>query len=227
MSLKIGKPGWRSSKSADNVVNCLTLGLYTHGGLVAGSGTSSSYKTSSTADKNFLSFYFGSSATSGTSRGMYLRLYLTAGAGGEALRAFTTVSNNTPADTVNGAHLSLSFGSTAGNVTGLGTAARCTLHVPNRSLGGTCAAIQAELYTDGSSSDVGGITSMLRCSVGGDSTGISTIQSKVYFAHFDAGCVDATDGLIDSNRTSNTANGCIKIYIDGVGERWITYGTGS
>jgi hypothetical protein len=227
MSVLKGRPGWRSSNGDHNAVNNLTVGLQQHAGLILGCGTSASTKSTTTADKNFLSFFLTSAATSGTSRGMYLRLYLTSNAGGEALRAFTTVSSNTPADTVNGAHISLSFGSSAGNVTGLGTAVRATLHIPNRALTGTCAALQAELYCDGTSSDVSGITSALRISVGGNATGYATIQSKVYFAHFDAGCVDATDGMIDSNRTSNTAGGCIKVYIDGVGERWITYGTGS
>jgi hypothetical protein len=159
---------------------------------------------------------------------MYLRLYLTGGAGGEALRAFCTVSSNTPADTVNGAHISLSFGATIGNVTGLGTAVRATLHVPNRALTGNCAAIQAELYADGASSANGGVLSFVRFSLGGNATGITALTqhaSCVAFA-FDAGVVDATDGVIDSNRTTNTNGGCIKIYIEGIGTRWISYGTG-
>lgn len=232
MAVLRGRPSWRSSDASENAVNNLCLGLQDHAGLICGCGTSASQKADSTADKNFMSFYLNSTATSGTARGMYLRLYLgsnaaAAAAGGEALRAFTTCTTNAPADTCNGAHISLNFGTTYGNITGLGTAARCTLHVPNRALTGTCAAVQAELYCDGTSSDVSGRISAIRISVAGDSTGVSTIQSKVYAFNFDAGCVDATDGMIDSNRTSNTAGGCIKIYIDGVGERWITYGTGS
>jgi hypothetical protein len=101
MSLLIGRPTWRSSDPDKNALNAITLGLYQHDGLILGSGKSTSYKSTSVADKNFLSFYLGSAATSGTSRGMYLRLYLTGGAGGETLRAFCTVSNNT-GETVTG-----------------------------------------------------------------------------------------------------------------------------
>jgi hypothetical protein len=229
MSLLIGRPTWRNSDPDRNALNAITLGLYQHDGLILGSGKSASYKSTLVADKNFLSFYLGSAAINGTSRGMYLRLYLTGGAGGEAARIFTTVGNNTPADTVNGAHISLSFGATVGNVTGLGTAVRATLHVPNRALGGTCAAIQAELYADGASSANGGVLSFVRFSLGGNATGITALTQQANCAafHFDAGCVDATNGVIDSNRTANTAGGCIKIYIDGIGTRWITYGTGS
>lgn len=232
MSVLRGRPTWRSSNPDENAVNNLTVGLQQHAGIVLGCGTAASQKVSSAVGKNFMSFYLNSTAISGTSRGAYLRLYLgssaaAAAAGGEALRVFTTVTTNAPADTCNGAHISLNFGATYGNISGLGTAVRATLHVPNRALTGTCAAIQAELYADGASSDVSGRVSAIRVSIGGEATGLSTIQSKVYFAHFGAGCVDATDGMIDSNRTANTASGCIKIYIDGVGERWITYGTGS
>jgi|GEM_PF-1648031 len=190
-------------------------------------GSSTNPVTDDTAGRIFMGAYFDNGAATGTARGHYVRLYLTGGAGGEAGRFYTTVSNNAPVDTCNGIHASLSFGASAGNITGLGTAGRFTLHIPNRALTGTCAAVQAELHCDGTASDVSGITSAIRVSVGGDATGYGTIQSKVYFAHFDAGCVDATDGMIDSNRTAITAGGSIKIYIDGVGERWITYTTGS
>jgi hypothetical protein len=227
--LKIGKPTWRSSDPDNNMLNAIALGLYQHDGLILGSGKSTSYKSSSVANKNFISFYLGSAAVSGTSRGMYLRLYLTGGAGGEAARIYTTVSHDAPADTVNGAHISLSFGATAGNVTGLGTAVRATLHVPNRALTGNCAAVQAELYADGASSANGGVLSFVRFSLGGNATGITALTrhaSCVAFA-FDAGVVDATDGVIDSNRTANAAEGCIKIYIEGVGTKYISYGTGA
>lgn len=184
MSLLIGRPTWRSSVPQDNAINTLALGLYDHDGLVAGSGKSASHKLSSVANKNFLSFYFGSSAISGTSRGMYLRLYLNSGAGGEALRAFSTVSSNTPADTVNGAHISLSFGASAGNVTGLGTALRATVHVPDRSLGGTGAALQAELYSDGASSTIGGKWACVRLVNDGNATGIAAVDDTAYAFSF-------------------------------------------
>jgi hypothetical protein len=178
--LQTGRPTWRSSDPDQNMLNAISLGLYQHDGLILGSGKSTSYKSTSLADKNFLSFYLGSAAVSGTSRGMYLRLYLTGGAGGEAARIFTTVSNDAPADTVNGAHISLNFGASAGNVTGLGTAVRATVHVPNRSLGGTGAALLAELYSDGASSTIGGKWACVRLVNGGNATGIAAIDDTAY-----------------------------------------------
>lgn len=182
--LQTGRPTWRSSDPDKNMLNAISLGLYQHDGLILGSGKSTSYKSTLVADKNFLSFYLGSAAVSGTSRGMYLRLYLTGGAGGEAARIFTTVSHNAPVDTVNGAHISLNFGSSAGNVTGLGTAVRATVHVPNRSLGGTGAALQAELYSDGSSSTIGGKWACVRLVNGGNATGIAAIDDTAYALSF-------------------------------------------
>jgi hypothetical protein len=135
----------------------------------------------STADLNFEGVWVKSTAATGTTRGQYWRLYLTGGAGGECIRAFTTIENDTPADTVNGAHISLNFGSSDGNVTGLGTAVRGTLHIPDRSLGGTTTAIQAELWADGSSSALGGTTSFIRCVAGGDQTGIDEIDDDGFF----------------------------------------------
>lgn len=175
--------GWRSAQSNDkgNIVNNLTVGQYAHAGVILGSGTSAApCLGGTTSDKNFLSFYLSSAATTGTTRGMYLRTYLTAGAGGEALRVFNTVSSNTPADTVNGAHISLNFGASAGNVTGLGTAARCTVHVPNRALTGTGAAVQAEFFSDGASSDISGKWAGLRIVNNGNATGIGKVDDAAY-----------------------------------------------
>jgi len=161
---------------ANNVSNLWVKNLYVgilrtnlagNTALIMGNGTSSSPLTNSSADKNFLGFWCKSTATSGTTRGLYQRLYLSSGAGGEAGRFYTTVENNTPADTCNGIHTSLSFGSSAGNITGLGTALRGTLHVPGRSLGGTVAALQAEIYGDAASGAIGGVASFLRCVLDG------------------------------------------------------------
>jgi len=123
----------------------------TDGALIkAGSATSRIIKD--VADTKFMAFYFDNGASSGDNRGMYLRQYLTGGAGGEALRVFNTVENVT-AGTAHGAHISLNFGAT-GKVSGLGVAMRATLHIANQATqSGTMAAIQAEIYSDGTTSD--------------------------------------------------------------------------
>jgi hypothetical protein len=157
------RPGWRGETDDDDGgIKRITLGEQPHAGLILGAGTST-YKCETTdADTKFASFYTRSNVATGTSRGLYWRHYLDGGNGGEALRAFCTVGSNAPVDTVNGAHISLDFGASAGNITGLGTAVRATLHVPTRSLGGTIAALQAELYGDGASGAIGGVASFLR-----------------------------------------------------------------
>lgn len=111
------------------------------------------------AGKIFMNWRVHNEAESGDARAMYLRLYIDgAGGGGEALRAFTTV-NNVAAATAHGAHISLNFGAT-GTVTGQGIAMRATLHLKNEALASnvTMAAVQAEIYSDGASSDPGGST---------------------------------------------------------------------
>jgi hypothetical protein len=172
-----------------------------NGSLIAGKGSSSSPLSFATADKNFIGLWLKSTATTGTTRGLYQRLYLSSGAGGECARLFTTVENDTPADTVNGAHVSLSFGSAAGNVTGEGQAVRGTLHIPNRSLGGTCAAIKAELWADGSSSAVGGTLAFIRATAGGNQTGIDKIDDSGFLLALDG----VTAGAAHLFRTGLTA----------------------
>lgn len=147
--------------------------------LVFGAGTSASPATTATADKNFLDFRTQSTATSGDARGIYNRLYLAgAGVSGESLRSFTTV-NNVAAATAHGAHISLSFGAT-GTITGQGIATRSTLHLKDEALASnvTMAALQAEIYSDGASSDPGGSTklSYLRCLNDGHADGIADVD---------------------------------------------------
>jgi len=181
-------------------------------GLIGGQGTAADPSTSATAG-NFLEFRMSNSAATGTVRGLYHRLYLTGGAGGEAVRAFTTVSDDTPADTVNGAHLSLNFGASDGNVTGLGTAARCTLHVPNRSLGGTVAAVQAEAWADGASSAATN-WSLIRAVLGGNATGAATLQTGGKLFDLE-GLGSAGTGKIFHENTAADATHGLRIDIDG------------
>ncbi len=147
--------------------------------LLFGAGTASSRATTSSADKKFMEFRLENSATSGDNRGMYLRLYMTgAGGGGEALRVFTTVED-VAAGTAHGAHISLNFG-TSGTVTGQGIAMRSTLHLPTTALSSnvTMAAVQAEIYSDGSTSDPGGSTilSLFRAVNGGNAAGKADVD---------------------------------------------------
>ena len=194
-------------------------------GAVSKAGTASATVTSATADTIMEAKYYTNSAATGTARGMYLRLYLTGGAGGEALRVYTTVSNAAPVDTVNGAHISINFGASAGNVTGQSSAIRATYHIANRTMTGTNACINADLWADGTSS-AGSNISFFRCVLGGDATGVAAMLTTCYWFNFDDSVCDDTNGMVDTNRTSNTASGAIRILVNGTA-RYISYGTGS
>ncbi len=155
-------------------------------------GTSSNHVMITEANAKFLSVYLENAATSGDNRGFYLRQYLTgAGGGGEALRVFTTISD-VAAGTAHGAHISLNFGTT-GSVTGLGVAGRNTLHIPNDAswAPGTIAAIQAEIYSDGTNSDTDGATevSFIRVVNDGNANGIADVDD-------DANLITITGGAI-------------------------------
>ena len=156
------------------------LAANTDGGLVK-AGTSSSRIVRDTANYKFLSFYFDNGATSGDSRGMYLRQYVTGiGGGGDASRIFSTVEN-VIANTVRGAHISLDFAAT-GTVTGLGVALECTLHIPNQGTqSGTLAAIKLAINSDGSTSDPSGaVLSYIRVDNQGDATGGIDVDDDAY-----------------------------------------------
>ena len=178
-----------------------------------------------TADLSFVRWSFDGQATTGTHRGLYIKLYLTGGAGGEALRAYTTVINAAPADTCNGAHISINFGTSAGNITGQSAAIRATYHIANRTMTGTNAVINADLWCDGASS-AGSNLSFFRCVLGGNSTGVAAMLTTCYWFNFDSSVCNATNGMVDTDRTANTAGGAIRILVNGA-TKYITYGTGS
>lgn len=183
--------------------------------LLMGIGTSTSRAQANAASRNFLSFYVENFATSGDNRGMYLRQYLSgAGSGGEAARIYSTV-NNVAADTVHGAHISLGFGDT-GTVTGLGVAGRNTLHLANQGTqAGTLAALQAEIYADGSDSDPNGAdVTFLRFIADGHADGIADISTDVTFFNL-IGISAGADGANTLFRTAapTTLAGSLKVKV--------------
>ena len=175
--------------------------------LIFGAGTAASRATTATADSNYMEFRVENSAASGDNRGMYLREYMTgAGGGGEALRVFTTVED-VAAATVNGSHTSLNFG-TSGTVTGQGVVNNNTLHLPTTALASnvTLAAVQAEIYSDGSTSDPGGSTklSFFRANNGGNANGMANVDDDAVL--FDLqGFTDATGNLFLTTAPSTLA----------------------
>ena len=183
-------------------------------------GTSSAKITTSTADTKFFQIYVENTATSGDNRGIYLRQYLAgAGGGGEALRCFTTI-DAVAAGTAHGAHISLNFVSTSnsGRLTGLGVAMRATLHIPDDAswTGGTLAAIQAEIYSDGSASDPDGLTelSYIRCINGGHADGISDVDDDAFLFSLQ-GMTAGSGSLYDTSASAATGDATLKIKIGG------------
>ena len=171
-------------------------------GLIMGRGNSTTKYGTDVANSRFFDFNLENSATSGANRGMYLRIAFTgAGTGsGESLRAFTNVDANI--GTAHGAHISLDFAATAGGseCSGLGVANRCTLHIPNIASWaptGTYAAVQSEIYSDGSASDPAGMTelSFFRVVNGGHASGKADVDDDAFFFSVQ-GFTDATGNLV-------------------------------
>jgi hypothetical protein len=100
------------------------------------------------ANKNGVGLFFETTATSGDSRGVNLRLYFSGtGVSGEALRAYGIINNKTVASggTVNGAHISLGTNGTSSAVSGAANALRVTLGLgASTNVGGTVSALQVD-----------------------------------------------------------------------------------
>ena len=147
-------------------------------------GTSASrYALGTTAGREGVRFNFASTATSGTARGLDVRMTQSGAAGeSDCFRAFETVNANTT--TCRGAHISLSFLATAGGseCSGLGTCCSFTLHIPNVAswapTGTLCGAV-IEIYSDGANSDPAGLTelSVLRLVNAGNATGMADVDT--------------------------------------------------
>lgn len=128
----------------------LQQGSTTTAAVIQGAGTSASpYAMGTTANTNLLGFWATTTATSGDTRGMYLRLYFSgAGVSGEAARIFGTINNVTAATggTVNGAHISMGTSGASAAVSGAANALRATFGIDAAStnIGGTCSVIQVD-----------------------------------------------------------------------------------
>lgn len=184
-------------------------------------GNSTTRKQTSVADTNFLQLYTENTATSGDNRGIYNRFYLSgAGGGGESLRSFTTV-NNVTGGTAHGAHVSLSFG-TSGKVSGQGVAVRGTLHIPSGGLNaGTYAAVQAEVYADGT-----GVTSvptaLFRGVVDGNATGKASVLTFL-----DLAAENGAGKIVNESITALTGKAGLKVTVNGALYGYIPIVTGS
>ncbi len=192
-------------------------------------GTSSAPLICDTADTKFIQIYTDCGATSGDNRSIYNRLYLTgAGGGGESLRSYTEISG-VAAGTAHGAHISLGTGesTTVGTVTGLGVAVRATLGLASGAVsGGTYAAIEPEIYSFGASTTTTMTElSFIRCTMGGNSTGIGVIDDKAYLLVLD-GCTEGSGNMVVASATETNYASAARCKINGV-EKWLMFASAS
>lgn len=188
-------------------------------GLLLTAGTAASPATTATANKRFIDLYTQNTATSGDNRGIYNRFYLSgAGGGGESLRTYTTV-NAVAAGTAHGAHISLDFVSASGSgrVTGLGVAMRATLHIPSDAswAPGTIAAVQAEIYSDGTASDTDGATevSFIRVVNDGHADGIADVDDDAALIAISGGSISS--GNMVQAKSAAAVTHVIRIKVNG------------
>ena len=147
----------------------------------------------------------------------YFRYELTAAGGGECFRAFTKLA--AAVGEARGAHISLDVdNSPAGSVTGLGIGVDAQLLVGNAALpsGGTYAALQAEIFSGGSSSDIAAVTeaSFMRFSNSGDSTGKGKVDTNAFLFSLQ-GFTANTGKLVELGTGMGTVTGTLKIKIAG------------
>jgi len=181
-------------------------------------GTSSS-PISYTAGTPNQAFYYTNSSTSSAanSEPFYLKSTLT-GAGGVGGRArFHTYSNVVSGGWVNAIKGYMEFGS-AGRTTGLASAICGEILLSAATTVAHYSALEAELLAN-SGAATGQATSFIYCNAGGDSP--DTVDSNAYLFDFGAELDAASGKFIDTDITTHSAYGGIRVYIDGVGTKYI------
>lgn len=117
----------------------------------AGTDTSGERASTSTADKNIAGFWTESSATSGTTRGIYWKHYITGASadGGECARFRTDVSGAglIVGGGVHGAHITAAIGAN-GQISGLMAGVRATYEAADatKTITGTVCALQVDSF---------------------------------------------------------------------------------
>ena len=137
-------------ESADTLIlsGVIQVGTVATAALALGLGVSATPLTTATADKNFLGSYTQSTATSGDSRGAYIKHILggtiAATGFGDAVRALCSVTG-TGYSYASGLHATMSLAASA-TITGSGAGLRCTLEAAadTRTLPGNIAALQID-----------------------------------------------------------------------------------
>lgn len=188
-------------------------------GLSMGGGSTAYPLSTAAAGSKFLSFYTKSTdATGADSRALYMRhAHTGAGASTDAVRAFVVLTG-AGAVAARGAMFSLVAGGAGGTVTGEGCGIKGQLEFINTAgtVGtGTYAAVQAEVYLDGTDSDVSAATSvaLFRGVVAG--AGGATQNAKVKYAFAFDGISNATGAMCHTGQGDRTSDAVLQITING------------
>jgi len=203
--IKLGNAGGASSAS----------------GLLMGIGTSADPATTSVAAANFVEIRCQTTATSGGSRGVYVRYDIAADgtSTGEAIRGLLMVSKAVGSFT--GVSGGVEFDNTSGAISGSATGGSFTMliNAAGQSTGGLYGA-SVIMHMGGT----GGPPTMhapLEIRVAGDATGAAKVLNAISFSAAD--CADAGGGEMISPGTSmGTATGTIRVLVNGAA-RFIPY----
>lgn len=189
-------------------------------GVLDGAGTSAAPFTMVGDGQTAYSLYITSASTADSNRAIYARLYLTgAGGGGESARLFATGSG-VGLTALRGAHISANI-SGSGTITGEMQAVKATLHVPDSTLGGTCAPVAANIYADGTSADASNLAFIRTILDGASASGLADIP-LISMDGLTAGTGNTLEAV--ASKTLTTTH-FIKVNVDGVGTRYFPIGT--
>jgi hypothetical protein len=181
--------------------------------------------TTATADTKMVYLIYDSSATSGCARSVYSFLTLSgAGEEGEAVRG-RTAATAAVAGGVHGGHFGLEIGS-GGSITGLGVGCRATFMIPNSAMsGGTVYGGMSEIYAEGSSSDISGVTAhaIHNFNLGGDGTGKATANTVLSFTGLTTGTTGGTD-MVDTGPSNVTCDLKVRCKVNGT-VAWLMFCT--
>lgn len=187
--------------------------------LILGVGTSANPATSAAANKSFIELRSQTTATSGASRGLYVRHELKgAGVSGESLRGNTNLGASTAVATAHGCHASIAHQS-GSTITGLGVGVRAGWILPDAAVGagGTYYGGMTEIYVSGNSSDPAAVTKYAVHEFSINGAGNATAQAKVKnMLSFTSGAADASGNVIYSHdHAAGNAAGSIRVLING------------
>ena len=176
-------------------------------------GTSASPEAMNTASSIGVAQYYSTTATSGTTYGKYTRLDVYgAGVEGIAVRSRTLLKVASVGN-AHGAHDTLELDTSAGNVTGLGSGARCNLVVADRVVAaGTYYGCMAEIYPLGNTAALPAGSNACLGINAQPGTGMDAVVNAISFSGTDG----STSMIYTKSATpSYTGGGYIRILVNG------------